>query len=717
MTSFNYSIGNTEGISHHALGNPAATQGLRGTQRLFGLPAYHWMLISSALVMAAHLFYAPTWLVVMGLAMVVLQAPKMRHILATVSKIPVLVLYTRLQKILLCVGLIGLWVQFGLTIGTELAVAFLLLCLMIKLWEVKARRDAYVVLNLNFFVLASAFLWTQDLGMALKVVVALLACLFALIALSDDENTTGAGRLRALALLAIPALPLLVVLFLFFPRMPPLWSLQMAGAGATSGISDSMSPGDFSNLSKSTELAFRVEFEGNIPSREQMYWRTMVFTRFDGVTWRQSDAGQQFWQSAEVMPEWASNAYQGQSAGRYQVILEPTNQQWLFGLDYPQPESARDIGMNQEFNLRSYTPVTQQRRYWVMHYPNAKIDLVLSDRQRQLNLSLPDGNPKTRALAQQLKGQSQGNSRRLVALIQEYILTNQFRYTLSPPLLQQERIDEFLFDTKAGFCEHYASSFVFLMRAAGVPARVVTGYQGGQLGRDGNSWEVRQMDAHAWAEIWIEQQGWVRIDPTGFVSPERVELGMNALTDSAGAEMFGEGVAAQWGYQQFRLMQSLRRYADQASYYWQKDVVGYDQDVQKNSLLKWFNIKNLAQQIILMGVLAVSVFGVFVGVMMYRRRRIYHPFDLPVVHLSNNLSKKDKALMRATSESALTFLSRIGERAKYLHPKSTSEIELLIDELHKQYRAGRYGKEAKSISNKKNAQSFARLVQTLAKYF
>src|SRR5690606_11789098 len=164
---------------------------------------------------------------------------------------------------------------------------------------------------------------------------------------------------------------------------------------------------------------------------------------------------------------------------------------------------------------------------------------------------------------------------RYMQALERWINQTDFRYTLSPPRLNNNRIDEFLFETKAGFCEHYSSSFTFMMRAAGIPARVVAGYQGGELSRGGNVWEVRQKDAHAWTEVWLDGQGWVRVDPTAFVAPERVEQGMDALTQAQGATMFGDGASAQISYQQYQMLQSLRRLSDQASYYWQKDVVGY----------------------------------------------------------------------------------------------------------------------------------------------
>ena len=343
----------------------------------------------------------------------------------------------------------------------------------------------------------------------------------------------------------------------------------------------------------------------------------------------------------------------------YQIILEPTQQNWLFGLDYPFAQQ-QDISITSNFTLLKDQPVTQQLRYDVLQFAPMRIDPILSEESRRLNLTLPNkGNPQARALAQQLFAQSGSDPLRYIQALERWINQTEFRYTLSPPRLNTNRIDEFLFDTKAGFCEHYSSSFTFMMRAAGVPARVVAGYQGGELSRGGNVWEVRQKDAHAWTEVWLDSQGWVRVDPTAFVAPERVEQGMDALTQAQGAAMFGDGASAQISYQQYQMLQTLRRLSDQASYYWQKDVVGYDQDKQADSLLKWFNISSIMQQVVWLAVSAISVMAILVFIIWQRRRKRWHLVDLPLAQLSRRIGKADKSLTRNDSEGQLAWLERL----------------------------------------------------------
>jgi protein-glutamine gamma-glutamyltransferase len=677
-------------------------------RKLFALPAYYWVLIAQVVVVLPHAAHLPLWLIGFAAVSIAAQLP---YIKAKFKKLSHLKrIYQSMQMLGFLLGLLGLWLTYNTAFGLDMGVAFLVLCLVSKLWELYKRRDAYVVLNLSLFVLAALFLMDQGLLTTLEVIVGAVIVLLAFIALNDDSNVSGDGRLRTLGVLGVGALPLLVVLFLFFPRLPPLWSVQLSGQQAVTGVSDSMSPGDFANLGQSTELAFRVEFADERPPQQQLYWRGLVFSDFDGITWRPVPQRDQ-WSSRLQAPAWIQNAFatvpdEDRAAPvNYKVILEPTQQNWLFGLDYPFSQQP-DINTTSEFTLSKDQPVTQQLRYDVLQFAQMRIDPVLTEASRRENLALPnEGNPQARALAKQLFEQSGSDPVRYIAAIEQWINRTEFRYTLSPPRLNTNRIDEFLFETKAGFCEHYSSSFTFMLRAAGIPARVVAGYQGGEPSRNGSVWEVRQMDAHAWTEVWLEGQGWVRVDPTAFVAPERVEQGMNTMTEQQGAAMFGNGASAQISYQQYQMLQTLRRLSDQASYYWQKDVVGYDQDKQADSLLKWFNISSIMQQIIWLATSAVSVMVVLVFVIWYRRRKRWHPADLPLAKLSKHVAKHDKLLARNDNEGQLAWLERlasaIDSRKDNNAHSATSQltdssdlivIQTKLIEIRQNYRQLRYGR-------------------------
>ena len=674
-------------------------------RKLIALPAYYWVLCSQVVVILPHAAHLPLWLMGFALISIIAQLPyikskfrQQRHLKR---------LYQGIQMLGFLLGLVGLWLTYQTAFGLDMGVAFLVLCLISKLWELYKRRDAYVVLNLSLFVLAALFLMDQGLLTTLEVIIGTLAILLAFIALNDDSNSRGDGRIRTLVLLGIGALPLLVVLFLFFPRLPPLWSVQLSGQQATTGISDSMAPGDIASLGQSTELAFRVEFANARPPQSDLYWRGLVFSDFDGVTWRPNHNVQQQWQwePNQQNPRWMERAFATATdsvklaPNSYDIILEPTQQRWLFGLDYPFVQ-RQGISLTSDFTLLNAQPVTQQLSYKVLRYTPMRIDPVLDEAAQRINLALPaQGNLQTRALAKQLFIQSGSDPMRYMAAIQRWINQTEFRYTLSPPKLNKNRIDDFLFKTKAGFCEHYSSSFTFMLRAAGIPARVVAGYQGGEPSRAGNVWEVRQMDAHAWTEVWLNGQGWVRVDPTAFVAPERVEQGMNAVTQARGAAMFGEGAGARISYQQYQLLQNLRRLSDQASYYWQKDIVGYDQDKQAGSLLKWFNIKSITQQIVWLAAMAISVMSIIALIIWLRRRKHWHPADKPLIKLSKHLSKRDKALIRQDDEGQLAWLERLENTIipdKHPSQNNVSDnavaIKNNLNNIKQDYRQLRYGR-------------------------
>ncbi|MGO1282192.1 transglutaminase family protein [Psychrobacter sp. AOP31-E1-50] len=698
---------------HNATADSALNRNSKWHRKLFALPAYYWVIIAQVVVILPHAAHLPLWLIGFAVVSISAQLPQVKARFKKIARLKRV--YQGMQMLGFLLGLAGLWLTYNTAFGLDMGVAFLVLCLISKLWELYKRRDAYVVLNLSLFVLAALFLMDQGLFTTLEVVIGATIVLLAFIALNDDGNARGDGRLRTLGVLGVGALPLLVVLFLFFPRLPPLWSVQLSGQQATTGVSDSMSPGDFANLGQSTELAFRVEFKNDRPPQQQLYWRGLVFSDFDGVTWRPSSQQRQ-WQSVSQRPTWIENVFatvpeaEQVAPSIYQVILEPTQQNWLFGLDYPFTNQP-NISTTSNFTLLNNQPITQQLRYNVLQFSSMRIDPILSDNSRRRNLALPsEGNPQTRALAKQLFAQSGSDPVRYMAAIERWINRTDFRYTLSPPRLNDNRIDEFLFNSKAGFCEHYASSFTFMMRAAGVPARVVAGYQGGELSRGGDVWEVRQKDAHAWTEVWLEGQGWVRVDPTAFVAPERVEQGMDALTQSQGAAMFGDGAGAQFNYQQYQMLQTLRRFSDQASYYWQKDVVGYDKDKQADSLLKWFNIKSIMQQVIWLAASAITVMAVLIFVIWYRRRKHWHPADLPLVQLSQRIAKQDKSLARTDSEGQLAWLERlasaidsrndtnVNNEAKTSNASTLTDsdhpdvIQEKITQIRQDYRQLRYGR-------------------------
>ncbi|HEY8431289.1 MAG TPA: DUF3488 and transglutaminase-like domain-containing protein, partial [Sandaracinaceae bacterium] len=365
------------------------------------------------------------------------------------------------------------------------------------------------------------------------------------------------------ARMLVQALPVMLALFVLFPRLSgPLWALPNDPRRAVTGLSDSMTPGDITELAQSDEVAFRVEFSDVVPPPEALYWRGPVLTVFDGRRWTRS------W--ASPMRSLDGIEYLGEPV-EYHVTLEPNGQGWIFALDLPREWSGIDrMRMADDYQLVVPPGRTASRRQYrvVSHTSYRTID-SLSDLQRARLTRLPEGsNPRTLALVQGWRARGL-DAERIIAEALRMFREQPFRYTLTPPPLGADSVDDFLFETRAGFCGHYASAFAVMMRAAGVPARVVTGYQGGELNTLGGHYTVRQSDAHAWVEVWLEGRGWTRVDPTAAVAPERIELGSAASAD-------GRIASGRLG-----LGRTLRLAWDALDAYWYGWVIGYGEARQR----------------------------------------------------------------------------------------------------------------------------------------
>jgi protein-glutamine gamma-glutamyltransferase len=646
------------------------------------LSSRHALMLTQFLVIFPHFAHLPFWLT--GLSVVVIFSQLTPH-----PRIfgPRQVGQKVIQSTVFLGGVLGIFQSYQTLLGIEAGTAFLVVCLLGKLFEVNAWRDSfrdsYVVLTFGLFITAAQFLFDQDLITALWATVSTLAILLAMAKQNTSSQTTAdssamvteqnsansrnRSSTRTLMLIVIQAIPLMYILFIFFPRMPPLWTINLNSAQAKTGISDAMSPGDIANLSQSTELAFRVIFQDSqIPKRSDLYWRGLVLGTFDGRTWRPTNdiRLKQIAFGARPAPPWLINHidFKDTRPKQYQLIVEPTQQSWLFALDLPFSLDAQ-AGLTREYNMQAADDIVTQTTFNLYQLDVTSKDAALPDWLATNTLQLPLGiNPKTRAFAAELFAKVQRNPEKYANAVMAWYRLQNYRYTLQPPKLEGDRIDQFLFETRQGFCEHYASSFTFLMRAAGVPARVVVGYQGGQIGRDGRSLEIRQMDAHAWSEVWLAGRGWVRFDPTAMIAPERVIRGMDALTDQ-NPSMFGDGLAATLRYNQFQILGNARSWMDYARYMWQQKVVGFDQQNQENFLYKLFGFRSQMMQILIMFAALVGVMLAIVGVMWWRRRVVWHPLDAPLIRLSKRLEKQ--GLARQPEEGVIDWLRRVSRISGY----------------------------------------------------
>ncbi|CAJ0772213.1 transglutaminase TgpA family protein [Ralstonia chuxiongensis] len=489
---------------------------------------------------------------------------------------------------------LALAMRTGGNIGRDLSVALLGAFLVLKLMESHTVRNGVLVTQLCCFLLLSQVLFDQPPWLAATMLATVALLLRNWLLLLHPQARARVSPARVLARLVLMGLPCAAVLFLLFPRLDhPLWRLPQTADTAVSGLSDRMAPGSVGQLILSDELAFRVDFAGVPPPLDTLYWRGMVLWRFDGQTWTAASMRQR--PAAESVPNSADAISGAPGVFDYNITLEPTRQRWLFALDRGQSIEARDgTGRSIDGEFISTQPLEQRVRYHArsrLPERNRTDDArPLDPLTQQMALALPPGNPKARALAAQWA--ELPPPERVSAALRLFGRAP-FAYTLEPEPLQDQQIDDFLFRTHRGFCEHYAGSFVFLMRAAGVPARVVVGYLGGEVNAMSGDIIVRQSDAHAWAEVWLDGRGWVRVDPTAAVAPQRVERGLAAAVP---ASEFRSRRA-----EEPRWLRSVRWGLDGLISGWNSWVLGYDRSRQAR-LFAWLGLDAADPRAVLWGV-------------------------------------------------------------------------------------------------------------------
>jgi transglutaminase-like putative cysteine protease len=462
----------------------------------------------------------------------------------------------------------------GFRFGRDTGAALLVTMLALKLLETRNVRDARSILGFALFAIMAGFLQSQAPAVMLLALLGTVLVLAAMLRVTEAEFVVPAAylpltqrrRLLASLRLLLLSLPLAFAAFFFFPRLgSPLWGLPENVAGARTGLSDDMSPGDIANLFSDDSPAFRVQFDGAAPSPGEMYWRGPVLSAFDGRRWFRDGMDMHNRPPAELVPRGA--------ALDYEITFEPTDRRYLVALDLPVFAPA-ETTLGSDRSMLTRRPVGQLRQYRVRSYPRYRFEPELLPTLRQRSTMLPGGfNPRTVALVDGWRAAGAADREVISRALQMF--RGGFTYTLTPMLLGRDSVDDFLFGTRQGYCEHFASAFIVMMRAADIPARVVTGYQGGYQNAIGGYWIVRQSDAHAWAEVWLEGEGWVRIDPTSAVAPERIQRGSDVLG----------GRESEWE----RYGQPLLDAGDWLRRNWNDLVLGFDAARQRN-LLQPFGI-------------------------------------------------------------------------------------------------------------------------------
>lgn len=527
-----------------------------------------WLTAGLALAVVPHCLRIPLWMTLLFifLALWSLYTRRAGHRRAATPSLP-----ARFgRQLVMLIIVVGVFNNYGTLIGRDAGVALLVLLAGMKLTELQDERDYYIGSFIGMFLILTNFFYSQTILAALHMLLTITIIVTSLISLNDRGGFVSAqGRVRLAASLLFQSIPLLLIIFILFPRVDgPLWGLPKDAHSGTTGLDDEMSPGQISQLSLSDKVAFRVEFANAIPEHSTLYWRGPVLWYSDGVKWvgdkTRSEPGPVVMQGAPV---------------KYVITMEATDKDWLYGLEMP--STAPDQAFfSHDRQLLTRSPVHARRRYELTSY--TRFQLAARDSaELQQALQLPQGyHPRARALAKSWQNRGY-NSREIVDSALQMFSREAFYYSLSPPLLLDDSVDEFLFESREGFCEHYASALVILMRAAGVPARVVTGYQGGNLNPVGNYLVVRQYDAHAWAEVWLEAEGWVRVDPTAAVSPARIKEGIETALP-------GSLIDIPLGLQNNKMAQDIWRRIgynlDAINNRWNQWVLGYNNQRQARFL-------------------------------------------------------------------------------------------------------------------------------------
>lgn len=576
-----------------------------------------------------------------------------------------------LLLLLTTLGIALLIVQHSGLFGRDAGTALFVVALGLKLMEIRGRRDVFLVVYLAFIVAASQFLYEQSILMAGYILAVCVVLLATLITQNAAQVQTQLA-LKTSAAIVVQALPMAVVIFVLFPRLEaPRWMWLADDNKALSGLSDTLEPGSISDLSLSDELVFRVRFDGAVPPPALRYWRGPVYSNTDGIHWTIAANSGQASQTIDFIGD----------AFHYTLLMEPQKKNWVFGLDMPERFDA-GLRRNNSFLLLTDKRPADRAEYKLVSRPAYNTGAIsAADYQQNLQLPKP-ATARQQALVYKLRG-FDGRPEQFIENLLNHFRDEQFYYTLTPPLMPNDPVDTFLFETRSGFCSHYATAFVYLLRIAKIPARVVGGYQGGEINNVGGFLEVRQADAHAWAEAWLDGRGWVRFDPTAAIAPERIERGVNVdLQVASRAVNFGplvsESAALNWLKRSRQLWQSI-------DYNWQRWVINYS-GANQMQFMQALGIDGIAA---LAKWLVGSLVTVTLPLVWWLFKQANKPVDKTLIIYRRFCNKLAKAgVVIGPGEGAKAF----AERAKKQLPELAGQIEritVLFIRLHYQADATR----------------------------
>lgn len=599
------------------------------------------IILALGLTVVPHIVRLPVWLTLLISAILVYKLATLRY--------PKLILPRMFVTLLAIVMVAAIGLHYSTLFGRDAGVSLLVGMLFLKLFETRNYRDAMIMLSMSYFVIITNFFYTQSVPTAVYMLFVVAYITMAIISLNAGPATIHwREKLRLVVPMTVMALPLMLLLFVLFPRIPgPLWGLPKDVYSSKSGLSDTMTPGDISQLALSNSVAFRVKFKGDIPDQEQLYWRAIVMHDFDGRSWRPRE---NWWQIPKPNIEYLGKPVE------YTVTLEPHHQRWLFSLEMPdfnniaQRNVQHALFTNASGQIVSAGPIINLTQYSLTSYPEYTLGNHLSKVEREVYLALPDYNPRTVAMGRSLR--DGGNKHEDIVKTALLIFNSSFTYTLRPPILGKHTVDEFLFDTKRGFCEHFSSAFTVLMRAAGIPARVVTGYQGGELNPLGDYVAVRQSDAHAWSEVWLQGRGWVRIDPTSAVSPERIERNLDQAIPAGENPRF-------LLRRHSELLTQLGLVWDSINNRWNEWILGYGPEMQ-NLFLNYLGIQNTkAYNLVLILTITLAVCLAIIAFISIKRARRIKTDKVQKLYLKLCRKLARAGYTRKPYDGPMTYLNQI----------------------------------------------------------
>lgn len=641
------------------------------------------VLLLTVLQLIAHQSHMPIWLSVFVVLVCVLKFLSHKNYQ---EKIPFIV------RTVLIISSSAIFILYYRTnFSVDMAASFLFLACALKIMELQKHKDVYVFIFTMLYLSAVSFLFEQGVFQTFLQLIITSICFSLLFSIQITDKSFAFSyqkifsyHTKTLFKMICVAIPLVVILFLFFPRISPLWQMPIKTDKAKTGMSEEMSPGDVSELAKTSGPAFRATFNFEMPERSDLYWRGLVLDHFDGRKWLQS-GGQQIWDgNFRVDPGRFFNS----EKPTYQIMLEPHQRKWAFALEASEIASSNLIESEMGL-LRLKNEAIQATRYQLSYqrkdasklistipsaYQIKHVDRKKSYQYQDLQLPPKHFNPKTQEFIQRLQISFPDKERLMVYLLNNF-RQEPFFYTLEPPLMGEDYIDEFLFQEKKGFCEHFAGAFTYMLRLAGIPSRVVIGYQGGEYNTQSKYLIVSQYDAHAWVEAFLPKYGWIRLDPTAMVSPSRISEGSGrAFADE---QSFLENSPFASAAMKFGMLNWVRLRLDEINFQWQSLVVNYNQDQQDSFITAALGENSLLRIALLFVYILIAIFVIMLGYLGFKRLSGYSNAEKKYLIWLFVLSRF--GIKRDQGETPRNFLLRI-QKTKYkrlvsMTQKQTERLE------------------------------------------